>query len=52
MSKGINQEDLEVAKRKIAILAQKRNYSADMKSLKEGKPTRTSSRLKLKPIMK
>ena len=51
--KGINQEDLEVVKRKIAILAQKINYPAEMKSLKERKPMRVASRLiKLKPIMK
>ena len=51
--KGINQEDLEVAKRKIVILAQKSKYPAEMKSLKEGKPMRASSRLiKLKLIMK
>ena len=51
--KGINQEDLEVAKRKIAILAQKCKYPAEMKSLKEGKPVRASSRrIRLKPIMK
>ena len=43
--KGINQEDLEVAKRKIAILAQKSSYPAEMKSWKEGKPIRSSSRL-------
>ena len=43
--KGINQEDLEVAKRKIVILAQKSNYPVEMKSLKEGKPMRASSRL-------
>ena len=43
--KGINQEDLELAKRKIVILAQKSKYPAEMKSLKEGKPMRASSRL-------
>ena len=53
MHNGINQEDLEVAKRKIVILAQKSKYPAEMKSLKEGKPMKASSRLiKLKPIMK
>ena len=41
--KGISQEDLKVAKRKIAILAQKSNYPMEMKSLKEGKPMRASS---------
>lgn len=51
--KGINQEDLEAAKRKIVILAQKCKYPAEMKSLKEGKLMRASSRLvRLKPIMK
>ena len=53
MRKGINQEDLEVSKRKIAMLAQRSNFLVEMKNLREEKPIKSSSRLiKLKLIMK
>ena len=51
--KTFNYDDLERAKKRFVAVAQKSNFSYDVRNLKEGKQMKASSKvIKLKPIMK
>lgn len=53
MQRNITYDDPERAKKRIVAVAQKSNFSDDVRNLKEGKQMKASSKvIKLKPIMK